>query len=95
MNSPALPNDRSSSAPSSDALVSCETRTSSRSTLSVCSGRSSICASRAAPFLPSSSRDSARMRLIRVNAVSAIARTIETRNSSDDGDEDRRVRYRS
>ena len=31
------------------------------------------------------------MRLMRVNAVSAIARTIETRNSSDDRGEDRPV----
>ena len=44
--------------------------TRNSSELSVCSGRSSIFASRAAPLRPSSSSASARMRLIRVNAVS-------------------------
>src|SRR4051794_9900279 len=79
---PALPNEPSSSAPRSDALVSCETSTSSSRALSVCSGRSSIFASFPAPLRPSSSSDSARIRLMRVNAVSAHASRMEKRNSA-------------
>ena len=71
------------------ALVSWATRTSSSSELIVCSGCSSIRARRAAPRRPSSSRARARMRLMRVNAVSDRASTDRHREEhGDDGDEE-------
>ena len=64
------------------ATVSCATSTMSSTTLSVCSGRPSISASRAARLSPSSASAIARMRLIRTNAVSAAAKKIERTKST-------------
>src|SRR5215210_4441874 len=77
---PYGPNNRSSRTPIRLALVSWETSTRRSTTLRVSSGCSSIRARRPAPFCPSSSNARARMRLMRVKAVSERASRIENRN---------------
>src|SRR6266567_4471965 len=79
---PSVPKCCSSRTPVRLADTSWHTRITSSSELSVRSGRSSSRASLVAPLRPSSSSASARTRLMRVKAVSAMARTPETRNSA-------------
>jgi len=77
---PMGPSSRSINTPTRVAEPSCEARSTSSTELRVVTGESSISTSRCARLSPSSASARTRIRLTRVNAVSASERTVDTMN---------------